>query len=62
MTTSWVDENGITHYRVSKEAMYAASFLDDDDSPELTEEQFGRLTDAMREVREESDTEQPGSG
>ena len=42
--------------------MYAASFLDDDDSPELTEEQFGRLTDAMREVRKEADKEQPGSG
>ncbi len=67
MTTSWVDENGITHYRVSKDALQAASFLDDDDddddddAPELTEEQFERLTDAMREVREESHKGQPES-
>ena len=36
----------------------AASFLDDDDAPELTEEQFDRLTEEMRKVREEEEADQ----
>ncbi len=58
MTTSWQDANGITHYRVNPDALMAASFLDDDDAPDLTPEQFDRLTEEMRKVREEEEADQ----
>lgn len=58
MTTSYEDENGITHYVVNPDALMAASFLDDDDAPELTPEQFDRLTEEMRKVREEEEPDQ----
>ena len=59
MTTSYEDENGITHYHVSKDALIAASFLDNDDAPELTKEQFDQLTEEMRKVREGEDEGKP---
>ena len=55
MTTPYEVINGVRHYYVSKEAMLAASFLDSEDAPELTEEQFERLTERMRETDERDD-------
>ena len=34
------------------------SFIDDEDAPELTDEQFEQLKDEMRQVREEEDARQ----
>ena len=59
MTTSYQDEDGITHFFVSKDALEAAAFLDDDDSPELTQEQFDRLTEEMRKAREGEEEGEP---
>ena len=55
MTTPYKVINGIRHYYVSKEAMLAASFLDYEDAPELTKEQFERLTERMKETDERDD-------
>ena len=54
MTTPYKVINGIRHYYVSKEAMLAASFLDYEDAPELTEEQFERLTKRMHDLEEQA--------
>jgi len=54
--TTWKDNpDGTRTFFTPREALDAASFLDDEDSPELTDEQFERLTDEMRELREDEE-------
>ena len=47
--------DGTRTFYIDQDRLDAASFLDDDDSPELTDEQFDELTDEMRKVREDED-------
>ena len=54
--------DGTRTFYVDQDRLDAASFLDDEDSPELTEEQFDRLTDEMRKVREEEESPDTDEG
>lgn len=52
--TTWKDNpDGTRIFFTPREALDAASFLDDEDSPKLTEDQCECLTDEMRELRKE---------
>ena len=61
MTTYQDNPDGTRDYIVDMDALEAAAFLDDDDAPELTDEQFERLTAEMRQVREENEQTDKGS-
>ena len=47
--------DGTRTFYVDQDRLEGAALLDDEDSPELTDEQFERLTDEMRKVREEEE-------
>ena len=49
--------DGTRTFYTSADALAAAEMLDDEDSPELSEEEFEELTDEMRKAREESEKE-----
>ena len=54
--TTWKDNpDGTRTWHVDQDALYAASLLEGEDAPELTQEQFEQLTDEMRKVREEEE-------
>lgn len=52
MTTFRENPDGTRHWIIDGDSLEAASLLDDPEAPELTEEQFERLREDMREVRE----------
>ena len=54
--------DGTRTFYIDQDRLDAASFLDDDDSPELTDEQFDELTDEMRKVREEEEARDGDEG
>ena len=45
--------DGTRTWHIDPDRLEGAAMLDGEDAPELTEEQFDRLTDEMRKVREE---------
>ena len=47
--------DGTRTFYVDQDRLEGAALLDGEDAPELTDEQFERLTDEMREVREDED-------
>ena len=54
--TTWKDNpDGTRTWHVDQDALYAASLLEGEDAPELTQQQFEQLTDEMRKVREEEE-------
>ena len=55
MTTWKNNPDGTRTWYVDQDALYAASLLEGEDAPELTQEQFEQLTDEMRKVREEKE-------
>ena len=55
MTTWKENPDGTRTWHVDQDALYAASLLEGEDAPELTQEQFEQLTDEMRKVREEEE-------
>ena len=52
-----VNPDGTRTWHIDPDRLQGAALLDDNDSPELTEEQFERLADEMRKVREDEDRE-----
>ena len=50
--------DGTRTFYIDQDRLDGAALLDGEDAPELTDEQFERLTDEMREIREEEN----GSG
>ena len=53
---TWKDNpDGTRTWYVDQDALYAASLLEGEDAPELTQEQFEQLTDEMRKVRKEEE-------
>ena len=55
MTTYYENPDGTRHWTVDPDALQAAAFLEDDDAPDLTQEQFDELTGEMRAAREEDE-------
>ena len=54
--TTWKDNpDGTRTWHVDQDALYAASLLEGEDAPELTQQQFEQLTDEMRKVRGEEE-------
>ena len=53
MTRVKKNPDGTRTFYIDEDALQAASMLEDEDAPELSEEQFDRLTDEMRKAREE---------
>ena len=53
MTRVKKNPDGTRTFCIDEDALQAASMLEDEDAPELSEEQFDRLTDEMRKAREE---------
>ena len=47
--------DGTRTFYIDQDRLDGAALLDGDDAPELTDEQFERLTDEMRELSEEDD-------
>lgn len=47
--------DGTRTFYVDQDRLEGAALLDGEDAPELTDEQFERLTDEMREIREDED-------
>ena len=45
--------DGTRTFYIDQDRLYGAALLDGEDAPELTDEQFERLTDEMREFQEE---------
>ena len=62
MATYKDNPDGTRTWYVSEDALYAASMLEGEDAPELTQEQFEELTDEMRKVREEEEEEERERG
>ena len=54
--------DGTRVWHVSEDALYAASLLEGEDAPELTQEQFEELTDEMRKAREEEEQRERDGG
>ena len=52
--------DGTRTFYTGGDALAAAEMLDDEDSPELSEEEFEELTDEMRKAREEAEEEEAG--
>lgn len=57
MTTWKENPDGTRTWHIPSEVLHGASMLDDEDSPELTEEQFDRLADEMRLAEEDGDAD-----
>ena len=55
MTTRHENPDGTATFYIDSDALHAASMLEDPGAPELDEEEFEELVDAMREAREEAD-------
>lgn len=51
--------DGTRTFYVDQDRLEGAALLDGDDAPELTDEQFERLTNEMREVHEEEEEQSP---
>ena len=47
--------DGTRTFYIDQDRLDGAALLDGEDAPELTDEQFERLTDEMRELREEEE-------
>jgi len=47
--------DGTRTFYVDQDRLEGAALLDGEDAPELTDEQFERLTDEMRQIREDED-------
>ncbi|MCY4365500.1 MAG: hypothetical protein OXE17_04665 [Chloroflexi bacterium] len=61
---NWIEElpDGTRRLHVTRDSLEAASMLDYEGAPELTDEQFAELAEAMREVDQESEGEEDPEG
>ena len=53
--------DGTRTFYIDQDRLEGAALLDGEDAPELTDEQFERLTDEMKKMREEEEKADEGS-